>query len=57
VSTIAWDDFDRVDEAIEAGASVARNALPQIRKLLAILAEFAQEPGKQGEYLIAEALG
>jgi NTE family protein len=57
VSTIAWDDFDRVDEAIDAGASVARNALPQIRKLLAILAEFAQEPGKQGEYLIAEALG
>jgi NTE family protein len=56
VPTIAWDDFARADEAIEAGASVARNALPQIRKLLAILAECAPEPGKQGEYLIAEAL-
>jgi NTE family protein len=56
VSSIAWDDFDRIEEAMEAGASVARKALPQIRKLLAILAEFAQEPGKQGEYLLAEAL-
>ena len=55
-TTIAWDDFDRIDEAMEAGASVARNALPQIRKLLAIVAELAQEPGKQGEYLLAEAL-
>jgi len=55
-TTIAWDDFDRIDEAMEAGASVARNALPQIRKLLAIVAEFAQEPGKQGEYLLTEAL-
>jgi len=55
-TTIAWDDFDRIEEAMEAGASVARNALPQIRKLLAIVAEFAQEPGKQGEYLLTEAL-
>lgn len=57
VHTIAWDDFGRIDEAIEAGASVARNALPQIRKLLDVLAESSQEPGKQGEYLIAESLG
>jgi NTE family protein len=56
VQTIAWDDFQRIDEAIEAGASVARNALPHLRKLLDILAEHSQEPGKQGEYLIAESL-
>jgi len=57
VQTIAWDDFDRIDEAIEAGASVARNALPQIRRLLDILEESSKEPGSQGEYLIAESLG
>jgi len=57
VPSIAWDDFQRIDEAMEAGESVARNALPQIRKLLAVQAEFTQEPGKQGEYLIAESLG
>jgi NTE family protein len=56
VQSIAWDDFERIDEAIEAGASVARNAIPQIKKLLSILAEYTQEPGRQGEYLIVEAL-
>jgi NTE family protein len=35
VQSLAWDDFDRADEAIEAGASVARNALPRIKKYLA----------------------
>ena len=34
VSTLAWDDFDRADEAIEAGAEAARRALPRIQKLL-----------------------
>jgi NTE family protein len=34
VSTLAWDDFDRADEAIEAGAAAARHALPRIHKLL-----------------------
>ena len=57
VQTLAWDDFDRIDEAMEAGSSVARNALPQIRKLLDALAEYSQHPGRQGEYLIAESLG
>src|ERR1700740_1341925 len=28
VQSFAWDDFDRADEAIEAGAAVARRALP-----------------------------
>jgi predicted acylesterase/phospholipase RssA len=56
VQAIAWDAFERIDETMEAGAAVARSALPQIRKLLAIFAEVAQEPGQQGEYLIAESL-
>lgn len=34
VQSLAWDDFDRADEAIEAGAAAARPALPRIRKLL-----------------------
>ncbi|HYL62909.1 MAG TPA: patatin-like phospholipase family protein [Candidatus Methylomirabilis sp.] len=34
VQSLAWDDFDRVNEAIEAGAAAARSALPRIRKLL-----------------------
>lgn len=58
VQSLAWDDFERIEEAMEAGAATARNAIPQIRKLLA-----RQDPpvlqsdfGKQGEYLIAEAL-
>jgi NTE family protein len=34
VQSLAWDDFDRADEAIEAGAAVTRRALPRIEKLL-----------------------
>jgi NTE family protein len=34
VQSLAWDDFDRVDEAIAAGAAVARQALPRIQKFL-----------------------
>jgi NTE family protein len=34
VQSLAWDDFDRADEAIEAGAAAARRALPRIAKLL-----------------------
>jgi NTE family protein len=35
VQSLAWDDFERADEAIEAGAAAARSALPRLRKLLA----------------------
>jgi NTE family protein len=38
VSALAWDDFHRADEAIEAGAEAARRALPRIQKLLCPLA-------------------
>jgi NTE family protein len=34
VQSLAWDDFDRADEAIEAGAAAAQRALPRIQKLL-----------------------
>jgi predicted acylesterase/phospholipase RssA len=34
VQALAWDDFDRAEEAIEAGGAVARLALPRIEKYL-----------------------
>lgn len=34
VQHLAWDDFERADEAIEAGAAAAKRALPRIQKLL-----------------------
>jgi NTE family protein len=42
VKSIAWDDFDRADEAIEAGATAALHALPRIQKLLGQKEESAQ---------------
>ena len=33
VQSLAWDDFARADEAIEAGVTAARRALPRIEKL------------------------
>lgn len=52
---LAWNDFERIDEAMEAGAEAARNALPHIKKLLTPVQE-VQPVGRQGEFLIAEAL-
>jgi NTE family protein len=43
VQHLAWDDFDRADEAIEAGAAAARMALPRIQKLLGRSQESASE--------------
>jgi NTE family protein len=34
VQSLAWDDFDRADEAIEAGATAALRAIPRIQKFL-----------------------
>jgi NTE family protein len=34
VQSLAWDDFDHAEEAIEAGAVAARRALSRIQKLL-----------------------
>jgi NTE family protein len=57
VKAIAWDNFGRIDEAIEAGAFSAVNALPQIRRLLAQKdKDNVSEFGKQGELLLAGSL-
>lgn len=34
VQSLAWDDFHRADEAIEAGVAAARRALPRIQRFL-----------------------
>ncbi len=59
VQTIDWDEFGRADEAIAAGAAVARQALPRIRKLLeksaeAVQATFSWEPNSSllGEVIV-----
>jgi NTE family protein len=57
VQSIAWDDFDRADEAIEAGAAVARHAIPRIEKFLerAEIAARGLESDLQSMLLVAEA--
>src|SRR5437660_7551003 len=39
VQSLAWDDFDRADEAIEAGAAAARRALPRLQRFLHPIAD------------------
>ena len=56
VQSIAWDDFERIDDAMEAGAIAARNALPQLRRQLFQQQEAHSELGRQGELLLVEAL-
>ena len=56
VQSLAWDDFDRIDEAMEAGASAVSSALPLIKKLLPPKPEEVSEFGKQGEILLAGSL-
>jgi NTE family protein len=58
VQSLAWDDFERIDEAMEAGVSAARSALAPIKKLLQarILQLEPLQPGRQGEFLFAESL-
>jgi NTE family protein len=55
VHTLAWDDFHRIDEAMEAGAAAARRAVPQLRKMLGRYEEPPRVFGSQGEYLLGEA--
>ncbi len=63
VQFLAWDDFDRADEAIQAGAVAARRALPRIEKLLrqkndAVLSLEAQLAAEDRSHLwLAEAHG
>ena len=56
VQGLAWNDFERIDEAMEAGATAARGAVPEIQKLLASLCEPPRPCGSQGEYLLAQAM-
>jgi NTE family protein len=62
VQSLAWDDFDRADEAIAAGATAARRALPRIEKLLGQKEDAAQslqarmEAEDEGFLWLAEAL-
>jgi len=55
VQSLAWDDFERIDAAIEAGAVSARNALPELR-LLYQQQEAHSGLGRQRELLLVEAL-
>jgi NTE family protein len=63
VQSLAWDDFDRADEAIQAGATTALRALARIEKLLgkntdATLALEARLEAEDRSYLwLAEAHG
>lgn len=56
VHSLAWNDFDRIDEAVAAGEIVGRSAVPKLKQLLARQAEAHSPFGKQGELLLAEAL-
>ena len=56
VQGLAWDDFDRIDEAIEAGSVAARSAVPRLKQLLNRQNEMQSAFGKQGELMLAEAL-
>jgi NTE family protein len=63
VQHLAWDDFERAEEAIAAGAAAARGALPRIEKLLGQKVSAAQnlqariESEDKGYRWLAEVLG
>jgi NTE family protein len=56
VQSFAWDAFDRADEAIEAGAAVARRALPRVQKYLerSDIGNDGLETDLQSELMVAE---
>lgn len=62
VQSLAWDDFDRAEEAIQAGVVAATRALPRIHKLLGQMESSArdlearQEAEDKGYLWLAEAL-
>jgi NTE family protein len=62
VQSLAWDDFDRAEEAIQAGVVAATRALPRIQKLLGQKEdsmrdmEARQEAEDKGYLWLAEAL-
>jgi NTE family protein len=48
VGSLAWDDFHRVDEAIEAGAAAARRALPRLQRFLHPIADRTDDLDSEG---------
>jgi NTE family protein len=57
VQSLTWDDFDRADEAIEAGAAAALSALPRIQKFLARAASVQEcDAREQGQLRLVEAV-
>src|SRR5260370_42502314 len=56
VQGLAWDDFDRIDEAIEAGSVAARAAVPRLKQMWNRQNDLQSPFGKQGELMLAEAL-
>lgn len=58
VQSIAWDEFERANEAIEAGATAARKALPRVQAYLdrAAKREDAFETEAQSQLWLAEAI-
>ncbi len=64
VQSLAWDDFHRADEAIEAGKYATRLALPRIHRLLETEPEdeiphfaYPKEFEDSGLHFITEAMG
>jgi len=61
VQSLAWDDFGRADEAIQAGVAAARRALPRIKKLLEpkseaeMALEFQMQLGKRSDFCMEGA--
>jgi NTE family protein len=57
VQSLAWDDFERADEAIAAGAAAARSAVPRIEKFLARAANMRECDAQERTLLrLAEAV-
>jgi NTE family protein len=58
VQSLKWDEFNRADEAIEAGVVAARRAIPRIQKLLEKISESQHvlETEAQSYLWLAEAL-
>jgi NTE family protein len=58
VNSLAWDDFAKANQAIEAGAAAARLAVPRIKKLLSLAEHSATVLGNSAlqQTWLAEAL-
>ncbi len=58
VNSLAWDDFAKANQAIEAGAAATRLAVPRIKKLLSLAEDSAAALGNSAlqQTWLAEAL-